>query len=283
MRINLSSGAIGVKANLRTAVDYAARFGFEAIDPDAAELARMSASQLDDLRGLMRSKNIVWAAGGLPPNLHDPSSVWDEAIRAVPGVARTLQRAGVTRATKWIAPGSNSLTYLENFKLHTARTREVCTIFADHGIRFGLEYIGPKTLWARSRFPFIHTMAEAKEFFAAVDKPNLGFVLDSWHWYTAGEKEPDLLSLSNQSIVSVDLNDAPAGVPVDEQIDSRRELPLATGVIDIATFLNALARLDYDGPIRAEPFNAALRAMAPEEALSATIGSMRKAFALIRP
>src|SRR5260370_41986165 len=125
-------------------------------------------------------------------------------------------------------------------------------------------------------------MAEVKEVFAAVNKPNLGFVLDSWHWYTAGEKEADLLTLSNQQIVSVDLNDAPAGVPVDEQIDNKRELPLATGVIDVSAFLNALARLGYDGPVRAEPFNAALRAMPPEQALAVTIGSMKKAFALIR-
>ena len=36
------------------------------------------------------------------------------------------------------------------------------------------------------------------------------------------------------------MNDAPAGRPKDEMKDSPREMPGATGVIDIAAFLQAL-------------------------------------------
>src|SRR5215218_2424115 len=48
---------------------------------------------------------------------------------------------------------------------------------------------------------------------------------------------------------SGDLNDAPAGIAITDQIDSRRELPLATGVIPVAEFLNALHKIGYDGPL----------------------------------
>ena len=57
---------------------------------------------------------------------------------------------------------------------------------------------------------------------------------------------------------------------------------MATGVIDIGAFLNALNQVGYDGPAAAEPMSAALRAMPPEEALSKTAEAMRKAFALIQ-
>jgi sugar phosphate isomerase/epimerase len=83
-------------------------------------------------------------------------------------------------------------------------------------------------------------------------------------------------------VVSCDLNDAPAGLAVDQQVDSARELPCATGVIDVAAFLNALNVIGYDGPVRAEPFNAALRRMPKEQILTVTIEAMQKAFALIR-
>ena len=43
-----------------------------------------------------------------------------------------------------------------------------------------------------------------------------------------------------------------------------------------------LNRLGYDGPVRAEPFNADLRKMPDEEAVAATARAMKKAFALIR-
>lgn len=114
---------------------------------------------------------------------------------------------------------------------------------------------------------------------AEMNQPNIGFVLDSWHWYTAGESKDDLLSLRGKDVVSVDLNDAPAGIPIDQQIDGKRELPAATGVIDVKSFLGSLEKIGYDGPVRAEPFNEAVRQMRPEQALSVTMASLKKAFA----
>jgi sugar phosphate isomerase/epimerase len=79
----------------------------------------------------------------------------------------------------------------------------------------------------------------------------------------------------------VDLNDAPAGVPKEEQKDGQRELPCATGVIDLAAFMKALERIGYDGPARAEPFNRALNELDNEAACAATIKAMRKAFEFV--
>jgi sugar phosphate isomerase/epimerase len=124
-------------------------------------------------------------------------------------------------------------------------------------------------------------MAETKELIAEIGTGNVGFVLDSWHWWTAGDTEADILSLQNQQVVAVDLNDAPAGIPKDQQIDGRRELPAASGVIDLGIFLNALNRIGYDGPVRAEPFNKALNDLDNEEACAATAGALKKAFGLI--
>jgi len=125
-------------------------------------------------------------------------------------------------------------------------------------------------------------MAEMKDLLAEIGQPNVGFVLDSWHWFNARETEADLLTLANKDVVSVDLNDAPAGVPIDQQMDLKRELPCATGVIDVKTFLGALVKIGYDGPIRAEPFNKALAAMSAEQAVAATAAAMKKAFALVQ-
>ena len=66
-----------------------------------------------------------------------------------------------------------------------------------------------------------------------------------------------------------------------EQIDSRRELPAATGVIDLKAFLGALVAIGYDGPVRAEPFNKKLNDMNDDDAIAATAAALRKAFALV--
>jgi hypothetical protein len=70
-----------------------------------------------------------------------------------------------------------------------------------------------------------------------------------------------------------------AGIPVDQQIDSRRELPASTGVIDIASFLSALKEIGFTGPVRVEPFNEALRRMPPDQAIPAAKAALDKAFA----
>ena len=53
----------------------------------------------------------------------------------------------------------------------------------------------------------------------------------------------------------VHVNDAPAGIARDEQIDTVRTLPMETGVIDLAGFMQAMQEIGYDGPVMPEPFS----------------------------
>jgi sugar phosphate isomerase/epimerase len=278
MQIHLSCGALGIKATQREAIDYAAKYGFDVVDADGNYLAGLSDADLSTLLDYMKSKNVGWAMAGLPVDFRRDDSMFSDALRVFPSYVRRLQRAGVTRVTTWLSPASKQLTYLKNFRLHAQRLRDVAAALNDGGVRFGIEYVAPKTAWASQKFPFVHTMAELKELIAEINKPNVGLVLDSWHWYNAGDTKDDILSLRASDVVSVDFNDAPAGIPIDQQIDNKRELPAATGVIDAAGFLGSLEKIGYTGPVRAEPFNEAVRRMTPDQALSTTMAALKKAF-----
>lgn len=282
MTVQLSAGSIGVKANQLEAIDYAQRYGFDVVDADSGYLSGLSAEAISGLLESMRAKKVGWGSSGLSVEFRRGEEDFAAGMKALPARAAALRKAGVTRVGTWISPAHDSLTYLENLKQHARRLREVATVLGDHGCRFGLEYVGPKTSWTARRYAFVHSLKECRELIAEIGRPNVGLVLDSWHWYTAGETLADLKTLTNDGIVSIDLNDAPQGLAVDQQVDSRRELPCSTGVIDMAGFLNTLHQLGCDAPARCEPFNAALRSLAPELALQATVHSMRKAFALIR-
>jgi sugar phosphate isomerase/epimerase len=50
-------------------------------------------------------------------------------------------------------------------------------------------------------------------------------------------------------------------------------------VIDAKSFLAALEKIGFDGPVRAEPFNEAVRKMSPDEAAAAAMSGLKKAFA----
>jgi sugar phosphate isomerase/epimerase len=279
--MDLRAGSIGVRGKMREVIALAGKFGFESVAPSEGELAQMSQSELHQTLGLLKENKLVWGGAGMPVDFRGKDDKFNDGLAKLPDSAKALNRAGVTRASTWLAPSSKSLPYVANFRRHALRLREIAKIYADQDIRFGLEYVGPKTSWTRDRFPFVHTMAGAQELIAEIGCPNVGLVLDSWHWYTAEETEKDLLSISGHDVVACDLNDAPLGLEVHEQMDLTRDLPCATGVIDLKTFLNALVKIGYDGPVRAEPFKKELGKLPAEEAVSQTADAMKKAFALV--
>lgn len=282
MKTHLTPGSIGVKADQDETIELAARHGYEAVEPYGEYLAGLSTENLATLLARLKEHNLVFGSAGLPVEFRRSEEQFKTDVAKLPAIAAGLQRAGVTRVGTWLSPTHDSLTYLKNFNQHVTRLRECAAILGDHNQRLGLEYVGPKLSWSSRKYPFIHTLAEMKELIAAIGRQNVGFVLDSWHWYTAGETTEDLLTLRNQDVVSVDLNDAPSGLAVEEQKDNQRELPCATGVIDVGAFLNALQRLGYDGPVRPEPFNEKVRSLGRDEAVAVSAAAMKKAFALIR-
>lgn len=277
----LTCGSIGVKADQREAIRLAAKYGFESVEASPSFLAGLYDGEMDALLADLKTKKLVWAAAGLPVDFRGEQGKFDAGLKRLPDLASGLQRAHATRVGTWLSPSHDTLPYAGNLRRHVARLGEVAKILGDHGVRFGLEYVGPKTSWTKGKYPFVHNMRQARELIAAIGRPNVGLVLDSWHWYTAGDTADDLLKLTNRDVVACDLNDAPVGIPVERQMDSSRELPCATGVIDLKTFLGALVTIGYDGPVRAEPFNQALRDMPDEEAVAATAAAMKKAFALV--
>ena len=281
MTIDLMCGAIGVSAGQIEAIDLAARHGFESVGADAQYLASLSSEQLTELKATLKVKRLVFGAANLPVEFRQDESRLAEGLKSLPAIATGLQRAEVKRISTWLSPCDGRLTYLQNFRQHANRLRKIALILKDHELRLGLEYVGPRTSWTRGRYPFIHTMAEMKDLIAEINTRNVGFLLDSWHWYHAGDSAADLLSLKAEDVVAVDLNDAPAGISKDQQMDNRRELPAATGVIDLKSFLNALNQIGYDGPARSEPFNQALNKMSKDDACAASAAALKKAFALL--
>lgn len=274
----LSLSRLGFHGTFEQSVELARKYGFEGVDPDEKLFARLSDDELKRLLDRLSSSNLKLGAAGLPVDFRKDETTFNEGLKALPAVAKTLQRAKVWRVSTYILPCSNTLTYLQNFRQHACRLRECAKVLADHGQHLGLEYVAPRTLWRSENQPFIHTLSETKELEIAIGTDNLGIQLDSWHWYNAGESAADIETLRGRDVITVDLNDAPR-LPLDQLRDDHRELPAATGVIPVKEFLRALVEIGYDGPVQPEPFNAQLRAMPLEDAVKTAAAAMRKAFA----
>ena len=271
-------GSLGVKADQALAIELAAKHGFDSVQPFPRDLLRDGSEKHVEA---LESRGLRWAAAGLAVDFRNADAAFEDGLADLPRDAEALRQAGVERVGTWLRPSSETLTYLQNFRRTADRLRRVAEVLGDHGLRLGLEYVGTKRNWTASRHSFVHTMAGTRELIAEIDRPNVGFVLDSWHWWTSHETGDDIRSLSNRDVVSADLNDAPRGIAREDQFDNQRELPLATGVIEIREFLEALVAIGYDGPVRAEPFSKKLNEMDDNEASRLSARALHDAFSLV--
>lgn len=266
--------AIAVRVNgLQESLDASRTGAFQGVEIGPHEIADLVEREgAAAVRARFDAAGIVPAAWGLPVDWRTTEENWRRGLDELPRLAKAAAQVGATRTATWIMPCSNERPMEENRRFHVERFTPIAAILGEAGCSLGLEFIGPKTLRESQKYPFIHTAADMLDMGADIG-PNVGLLLDCWHWYTSRGTLEELRALKSEQVVYVHVNDAPAGIPIDEQIDNVRALPGETGVIDIAGFLQALQAIGYDGPVTPEPFKAELKDLPSDEARLKTVGA----------
>jgi sugar phosphate isomerase/epimerase len=270
----LAPGAIGHGLSFKEAAQAAADSGFEGYWFDIVGDSRLDIQETKEI--LARTK--LRAAGfTLPVEFRRDEAVFEDGLAKLAGYARYAAGIGANRCITWILPTHSTLDYAANFELHRVRLKKVAEILKEHAILFGLEFIGPATSRKDAKHLFIHNLDNMLELCEAIGTGNCGILMDSWHWDLAGQQREDFNKFTHpDQIVLVHINDAPAGIPADEQIDSVRRLPGETGVLRIAEFFDGLRSAGYAGPVMAEPFEPKLGNMSFEDALKTTMEAINK-------
>jgi sugar phosphate isomerase/epimerase len=266
--------AIGVKPkDLRESLAAAKVGDFTGLEVSAGEIANLIDEQgASAVKQLFADAGIIPAAFGLPTDWRTSEENWKRDLDQLPRLAKSVAAIGITRTFTWIMPCSNERAMDANRVFHIERFKPIAKILHDFGISLGLEFIGPKTLRESQKFPFIYKMIDMLAMGREI-APNVGVLLDCWHWYTSGGTLDDLRALRREQVVYVHVNDAPPNVPAEKQIDNVRMLPGESGVIDIAGFLRALKQIGYDGPVTPEPFKKELNDLPSDEARLKLVGA----------
>ncbi|MCY4146112.1 MAG: sugar phosphate isomerase/epimerase [Chloroflexi bacterium] len=277
----LSPGAIGIHdLSLADSIALAARTGFAGLDfsiDQAAQLADEVGAA--GVKALFDEAGLRFGAWGLPVRWQTDD--WEADLAQLPRYAALAAELGADRTSTWCPPASDQRDFATNFAWHVARFQPIAAALAEHGIRFGIEFIGPQTLRPAHKHAFIYAMEGMLELTAALGTGNVGLLLDAWHLYTSGGAVDDLDKISNADIVNVHVNDAPLNLQMHEYIDDDRRLPLETGVLPLRDFMRKLADLEYDGPVTPEPFSARLNAMDDgQQAAQITAESMNQLWEL---
>ena len=276
LRASLNPGAIGLQCTATELLDYAISFNFKAISPVLEELISYSKTQQKEYLSKMKANDIVFDSGGLPIQFRASEAIFQQGLSFLQTNIQTIASYGIPSFVTWIMPTHKELTYRQNFDQHQVRLKQIAQVMGAEGLRLGLEYVGPKTLMASDKYPFLHSIAELRELISAIGEDNVGYLLDSFHSYCAGDDSKALDFLQTKDIVSVQVNDAVIGRTVDAQIDQERELPGDTGLIDLKQFLNIVQAKGYQGGVSAEPFNRAVNQLGTAAKLKRVRTSLQK-------
>ena len=184
----------------------------------------------------------------------------------------------------------------ERWKVVQARLSAVGGVIAKHEMRLGIEFLGP-LMFRRNRprpgapppdpaappppppVPFVWTLPEALRLSEA-SAPNIGVILDAWHWYHSGGTVADIRAAKPERIVHIHVSDAKPMPPEDVR-DDMRHFP-GEGAIDLVGFFQALKAIGYQGGVSPETIGPRVPdTMTPEEsaklALAATKAVLAKA------
>jgi sugar phosphate isomerase/epimerase len=272
MFVSLNSSVTG-KTDWLEFVRLAARVGFGGVDVSLDGARREG---LDRTRALFAELKIKPGVVGFPVRFAGDEAGYQEGMKQLVEVAEFVAGIGCPRMMA-VMPPASATPKAEFRKLLKDRLSAVSETLLTSKVRLGLEFLGPLHFRTRQPYEFIWRMDELLEF-AKECGPNIGLVLDAWHWHHAGATSDDILAAGSR-IVTVHVSDAKAQAP-EEVRDNQRLMP-GEGVIDLTRFFRSLAKAGYVDAVSPEPLGRVPSTMTPEEgarlALETTLSVMKKA------
>jgi sugar phosphate isomerase/epimerase len=251
----------------------AAKTGFPGTDVMLKPAMQAGAQATNEL---LASLKIKPAAIDFPVEFRKDDATFRAGMAELPAQAKFAAAIGCPRMVTYIMSSSDT-PKAELRALYKQRFTQAAKVLAERNVRLGLEFLGPLQFRKLFQYEFIWRMNEMLEF-AKECGPNVGLLLDAWHWHHSGATTEEIIHAGRENIVHVHFDDAP-NLPPDKIRDDERLLP-GEGVIDLTGFLQALQKIGYTDALSVEVFGR-LKNVPPEKAakmgLEASLAVFRKA------
>ena len=247
----------GRRLDLPEYLAVAQEAGFSLVDWDAGDiLGRVERDGLEAVKRLFSDHRVSWAGFGVPTDLFADEATFQASLERVARVGHVAHQFHATRAMTWLWPSIDEPPVAVALQI-VRRARQVADLLAQSEVQLGLEFVGPHHL-RNKKYPLLHSLTDMLALIDAIDRPNVGVLLDSYHWYTSESSLEELQTLPVAKVVEVHINDATKSPP--EAHDQDRVLP-GEGQIPLKTFLSYLGKGGYEGPLSLE----ILRQRPPED------------------
>jgi sugar phosphate isomerase/epimerase len=249
----------------------ASKVGYKGVD---VMLAASEKEGLKPTQSLLQGLHVRPAVTDLPVEFRKDDATFEASLPKLEEAAPFVAALGCPRMITWVM-SSTDTPKDELRRTYKKRFTDCAHILARSHVRLGLEFLGPLHIRKSGKYEFIWQMNEMLEFTKECG-PNVGLLLDAWHWYHAGATTADILKAGKDRIVHVHFDDS-ADLPPEQVRDDERLMP-GDGIINLVGFLQALQTIGYEDALSIEIFGKAVRAMQPEEAARTGLTRARAVF-----
>jgi len=136
--------------------------------------------------------------------------------------------------------------------------KELSDLAEPYGVKIALEFVGHPQCT-------VNTFDQAYDIVEAVDRENVGLVLDAFHFHAMGSDLEDLKKADGSKIFIFHIDDT-EDFPIGFLTDEDRVWP-GLGAIDLESILTILNEKGYSGPASVEIFRPEYYQLDPEEAI----------------
>ncbi len=227
-------------------VELASEAGYGGADLD---LAAAMLEGVDATRSRMAAAGLAVGGVNLPVEFRLDEATFEKDLAGLDEAASFASAVGATAMCRWL-PASSSSPKQELLKRYGERLARCNEVLVKHGLRLGLEFLGPLHIRRAEPYEFIWRFDDALEFARSCGE-TAGVLLDSWHWQLAGGTLQEIRD-AGPAIVHVQIADVP-DIPEDQVRDNERLLP-GEGIIDFRGFFASLEAAGYVDAVSPEIF-----------------------------
>ena len=277
----LDASMLNIPFSAKELAPLAAKYRFQAISVSGEMMNDPVLAAESD--AVVKSCGLTWGLLPMPADFYHwdlDDERFDAALEELRRRGEFAERLGIRHAYNHVWPTSFR-EFDENFDWHVRRVKAVAGILKNHGVHYGLEFLGPHELRHWQKNEFVHTLAGVLNIADAAGG-DAGIAFDTFHWFTSSDGSPRdlrLMEIQAHRLVCMHLNDAVADVPYDQQRDMERRLPMETGMIDSGSILSRFKGLCQDALYMIEPFEPSrtrFHGMNAEDAVKAAAEAMEQ-------
>ena len=252
--------------SLEEMLALAKRFGLPGVDASfGAVRALVEETSPATVRDLFAAHGALPAfMGFIPAGIFSPEAEFMQSLDQFSENCAVAASVGCRRTGSYF-PNRMSLPPDEARRILRDRTGILAERAEPHGVAIGLEFLGLRTFRLDEPHAFINNVPDTITMLRETGRPNVGLILDSFHYFTSGGDLSQIRSLRAQDIVHLHVNDAPHADVMSLE-DTDRVLP-GRGVIDLVGWFQAIAEIGYDGYVAIEIFDEAFRSQDREVAV----------------